>query len=61
MDVKRLKQILSSSSEIDVNYNGVSVWIDSLNDDGETATVHLLDPPQLEGKSIVKITELEEV
>lgn len=30
MDVKRVKQILSSSSRIDVTYEGVPVWIESL-------------------------------
>ncbi len=59
MDANRIKQILSSSSDIDVNYNGVSVWIDSLHEDGKTATVHLRGP--LEEKSVVEITELEEV
>lgn len=59
MDVKRVKQILSSSAEIDVEYNGVSVWIDSLNEEDQTAMVHLQGP--LEEKSTVEITELKEV
>lgn len=59
MDVKRVKQILSSSAEIDVKYNGVSVWIDGLNEDGRTATVHLRGP-QLEERTIVEIHELRE-
>ena len=29
MDAKRVKQILSSSSDIEVRYNGTSVWIDN--------------------------------
>lgn len=59
MDVKRVKQILSSSAEIDVEYNGVSVWIDSLNEEDQTAMVHLQGP--LEETSTVEITELKEV
>lgn len=58
MDTKRVKQILSSSAEIDVVYNGASVWIDQLNEDGRTATVHLRGP--LEERSTVEISELQE-
>ena len=59
MDVNRVKQILSSSADIKVEYNGVSVWIDKLNEDGKTATVHLRGP--LEERSTVEVSELEEV
>ncbi|AIE60357.1 H-type small acid-soluble spore protein [Bacillus methanolicus] len=58
MDVKRVKQILSSPADIEVTYNGASVWIDQLNEDGRTATVHLRGP--LEERTIVDITELKE-
>jgi small acid-soluble spore protein H (minor) len=58
MDLNRVKQILSSSAEIDVTYNGASVWIDHLNEDGRTATVHLRGP--LEERTTVEITELHE-
>jgi small acid-soluble spore protein H (minor) len=58
MDAKRVKQILSSTAEIDVVYNGTSVWIDQLNEDGRTATVHLRGP--LEERSTVEISELQE-
>jgi small acid-soluble spore protein H (minor) len=59
MDAKRVKQILSSSSDIEVRYNGTSVWIDNLNADGRTATVHLRGP--LEERSDVAIDELKEI
>ncbi|MFE4142635.1 small, acid-soluble spore protein, H family [Peribacillus sp. YIM B13472] len=59
MDVKRVRQILSSSSDIEVRYNGTSVWIDNLNEDGRTATVHLRGP--LEERSEVAIDELKEI
>lgn len=58
MEHKRLKQILSSSADIEVEYNGASVWIDKLNEDGQTATVHLRGP--LEERTIVNISELTE-
>ena len=32
MDVKRVKQILSSSSRIDVTYEGIPVWIESCDE-----------------------------
>jgi len=58
MNANRVKQILSSSADIEVKYNGASVWIDQLNEDGRTATVHLRGP--LEERSIVEINELNE-
>ncbi|KHF39692.1 H-type small acid-soluble spore protein [Halalkalibacter okhensis] len=58
MDAMRVKQILSSSADIDVTYNGTSVWIDQLHEDGKTATVHLRGP--LEERSEVNISELKE-
>lgn len=59
MDLKRVKQILSSSADIDVTYNGVSVWIDELHEDGRKATVHLRGP--LEERTVIDIGELKEV
>ena len=58
MDVNRVKQILSSPSDIEVRYHNNSVWIDNLNEDGRTATVHLRGP--LEERSEVEIKELKE-
>lgn len=58
MNINRVKQILSSSADIDVKYHGASVWIDQLNEDGQTATVHLRGP--LEERSVVEIGELIE-
>jgi small acid-soluble spore protein H (minor) len=58
MDIRRVKQILSSSADIEVKYNGTSVWIDQLNEDGHTATVHLRGP--LEERTIVDVSELVE-
>ena len=58
MDEKRIKQILSSPADIDVEYHGVSVWIDQLNEDEKTATVHIRGSS--DEKSIVNIHALEE-
>lgn len=59
MDAKRVKQIVSSPADIEVSYNGVSVWIDKLHEDEKTATVHLRGP--LEERSDVDISELQEM
>lgn len=58
MELKRAKQIVASPGDIEVNYNGVSVWIDQIHDDGKTATVHLRR--SLEERSEVAIAELKE-
>ncbi|QBP41837.1 H-type small acid-soluble spore protein [Paenisporosarcina antarctica] len=58
MDTKRIKQIVSSPKEIEVTYNGVSVWIDQIHENGELATVHLRR--SLEERSEVNIAELKE-
>lgn len=58
MDYNRAKEIYSSSSEYEISYNGVSVWIDQIHDDGKTATVHLRHAN--EERSEVNIAELKE-
>lgn len=58
MDYQRAKEIVASPSEYEVSYNGVSIWIDKLHDDGKTATVHLRR--SLEERSEVDISELKE-
>ncbi|MBD5800254.1 small, acid-soluble spore protein, H family, partial [Bacillus pseudomycoides] len=45
MDVKRVKQILSSSSRIDVTYHGVPVWIESCDEGRGVANVHDVKAP----------------
>ncbi|MBN6885733.1 small acid-soluble spore protein H (minor) [Cytobacillus horneckiae] len=60
MDSKRLKQILSSSSDVDVQYNGTSVWVDQLHEDGRTVTVHLRGGP-LEERTEVDVADLKEI
>lgn len=59
MEMKRAKQILSSSADITVHYNGVSVWIDSVDEGGNTATVHLREGRK--ENNVVPVGELREV
>ncbi|MCP1146546.1 H-type small acid-soluble spore protein [Lysinibacillus endophyticus] len=58
MDFSRAQQIYSSPKEYEVSYNGVSIWIDKLHEDGKTATVHLRH--SLEERSEVDVSELKE-
>ncbi|HEY9576334.1 MAG TPA: H-type small acid-soluble spore protein [Pseudobacillus sp.] len=58
MDIQRAKQIFSSPADIDVTFEGVSVWIDELHEDEKMATVHLRGP--LEERTQVAIKDLEE-
>ena len=58
MDFERAQEIVNSSAEYEVSYNGVSIWIDKLHDDHKTATVHLRR--SLEERSEVDIAELKE-
>ena len=58
MEINRIKQILSSPNDIKVLYKDTSVWIDQLNEDGVTVTVHLRGP--LEERTSVPVTELIE-
>ncbi|KMY55112.1 MULTISPECIES: H-type small acid-soluble spore protein [Bacillaceae] len=58
MDIQRAKQIVSSPADIDVTFQGVSIWIDELHEDEKMATVHLRGP--LEERTQVAIKDLEE-
>ncbi len=58
MDVKRVQQILSSSSRVDVTYEGVPVWIESCDEQRGIAQVYDVSNP---GESVhVDVTALEE-
>ncbi|MFS0879238.1 small, acid-soluble spore protein, H family [Metabacillus niabensis] len=58
MDIKRVKQILSSSADIKVLYNGSSIWIDELHENEGLVTCHLRGP--LEERTQVAVSELVE-
>jgi small acid-soluble spore protein H (minor) len=58
MEINRVKQILASSADINVTYQGVAVWIDELLEEQRMATVHLRGP--LEERSQVAVEDLIE-
>ncbi|KGR75373.1 H-type small acid-soluble spore protein [Ureibacillus sinduriensis] len=58
MEYTRAQEIFASPKEYEVSYNGVSIWIDKLHEDGKTATVHLRHAH--EERSEVAVTELKE-
>jgi small acid-soluble spore protein H (minor) len=58
VDINRVKQILSSSSRIDVTYHGVPVWIENCDEASGIANVHDLKTPHETVQ--VEITSLEE-
>ncbi|TRZ37980.1 H-type small acid-soluble spore protein [Niallia circulans] len=59
MDINRAKQILSSPAEIEVQYNGVSIWIDEIKEEDQTAIVHLVGG--IEERTEVDIASLKEM
>ncbi|KMJ58775.1 spore protein [Bacillus sp. LL01] len=59
MEERRVRQILSSPTMIDVTFEGTKVWIDSISEDGSTATVHLRGPG--EERTQVSVSDLMEV
>lgn len=59
MNLYRAQQILSADEKIDVELNGVSVWIDSIDAEEETAKVHAEHQPA--DTRVVAVKELQEV
>lgn len=47
MDVRRAKQIMISSQEIYVTFEGDSVWIDNVDDSQNLVLVHSLETGQV--------------
>lgn len=58
MNVNRAQQIVESAKEIEVMYNGTSIWIQNVNNDG-TARVYPKQNP--ENEMTVNVQELEEI
>jgi small acid-soluble spore protein H (minor) len=59
MQVQRAQEILTLDNKIDVELNGVPVWIDSVDPQKETAKVHNEENP---GETkIVSVEQLQEV
>ena len=57
MDIKRAREIASSSKMANVTYNGVPIYIDGISDDN-TASIHPLNQPS--GRQKVNISALVE-
>lgn len=60
MDVFRAKQIIESPEEIEVLYEGVPVWIQSVDREAETARVYTADEPDREREVPVRLLEEKE-
>ena len=59
MELKRAKQILSSPNDINVFYEGTSVWIDDVDENKKLATVHARNTP-LKERTQVPVEDLVE-
>ena len=53
MDIKRAKEIAASPEMKNVTYNGMPIYIQSVDEQNNTATIHALDRPQNEEKVAV--------
>lgn len=58
MNVNRAKQILESSQDIEVQHNGMSIWIQNVNPEEGTARVYNRQNP--ENEMTVNVQELQE-
>jgi small acid-soluble spore protein H (minor) len=59
MQVSRAQDILKSDEKIDVELNGVAVWIDSVDAENKTAKVHVEHNPA--DTRVVSVEELQEI
>ncbi|MFH5186471.1 small, acid-soluble spore protein, H family [Paenibacillus sp. TAB 01] len=59
MKVFRAQEILQSEAKIEVELHGVSVWIDSVDAEQETAKVHVEHQPA--DAKVVAVEELQEI
>jgi small acid-soluble spore protein H (minor) len=55
----RAQEILQSEAKIEVELNGVSVWIDSVDAEQKTAKIHVEQQPA--DARVVSVEELQEV
>lgn len=58
MDAQRAQEISSSSTMANVTYNGQSIYIEHVDQQNGTATIHPLDEPN--NKQNVTVSSLEE-
>ncbi|WP_227938576.1 small acid-soluble spore protein H [Alkalihalobacillus deserti] len=58
MDAQRAQEISSSTNMVTVMYNGEPIYIEHVDQDQETATIHPLNTPDI--KQSVAVTSLTE-
>jgi small acid-soluble spore protein H (minor) len=58
MDAQRAQEISASSAMANVTYNGQSIYIEHVDQQNGTATIHPLDEPN--NKQSVSVSNLEE-
>ncbi|AXI09966.1 small acid-soluble spore protein H [Oceanobacillus sp. 143] len=58
MDAQRAQEITSSPDIIDVTYNGEAIYIEHVDEQNGTATIHFLNEPN--NKQSVSVTSLNE-
>lgn len=59
MDVSRAQEILASEQKINVELNGMAIWIDSVNLKKKTAKIHAEENPA--HTRTVTVDDLQEV
>lgn len=58
MDIKRAQEIVTSQAMIPVSYNGTPIYINSINNNTETANIHPLNQPNKnQDVSVSNLTE----
>lgn len=58
MKVERANEILNSKGVIDVDYNGKSVWLKSVDQNNETVEVEIMNTPSQ--SQVVSVDDLHE-
>ncbi|WP_027417854.1 H-type small acid-soluble spore protein [Aneurinibacillus terranovensis] len=58
MDIQRAQEIMQAKNIIDVQFQGMSVWIDHIDAQNKTARIHKQDNPQ--NSQTVSLAELQE-
>ncbi len=59
MEIKRAQEIVQSHEKIDVGFEGVQVWIDSVDAQSKTARIHTMENPT--DRKTVALSELKEL
>lgn len=59
MDKQRAQEIINSATMINVNYHGIPVYIQEVNDGNNTATIFPLD--EMDNEQMVELNGLNEI